>query len=404
MLLPESLPDPLPESSCGCSAGPVDTSIVTVSPFWKSYPLFPERTSATVPAARSDSTSTELTSRPSCSRLRVAEASDCPMYALGSIVIVSSSCVASAVGVPVGCGAGSPVPPKKIHPTQARPAMTSATRTPMVTLAPVPIFSSSSSASGSSCWGRVAVAGALRGAAAAEAAAGSMTRVASSAGWLKARVTASAAVAAPAIICGTAASAPATSPSRSARAARARASPDSGRRSCFLLSRLPTRRRTGSETVSGISGGAVLTCAIAIATCESPVNGRRPASASYMMMPSEYRSDLGVDPLPVACSGARYCAVPMTCPVLVSGAWSATRAIPKSVSFTRKSGVTRMLPGFTSRWTTPERWAEPRASADCAVSSRTSASGRTTLRSMSEDRGSPGTYSMTRYGEPVSSP
>src|SRR5690606_581977 len=120
VLLPESLPDPLPESSCGCSAGPVDTSIVTVSPFWKSYPLFPERTSATVPAARSDSTSTELTSRPSCSRLRVAEASDCPMYALGSIVIVSSSCVASAVGVPVGCGAGSPVPPKKIHPTQAR--------------------------------------------------------------------------------------------------------------------------------------------------------------------------------------------------------------------------------------------------------------------------------------------
>ena len=76
VLLPESLPDPLPESSCGCSAGPVDTSIVTVSPFWKSYPLFPERTSATVPAARSDSTSTELTSRPSCSRLRVAEASD----------------------------------------------------------------------------------------------------------------------------------------------------------------------------------------------------------------------------------------------------------------------------------------------------------------------------------------
>jgi hypothetical protein len=45
--------------------------------------------------------------------------------------------------------------------------------------------------------------------------------------------------------------------------------------------------RTGSATVTGSSGGASLICAIAIATCDSPVNGRRPASASYATMPSE---------------------------------------------------------------------------------------------------------------------
>ena len=42
---------------------------------------------------------------------------------------------------------------------------------------------------------------------------------------------------------------------------------------------------------------------------------------------------------------------------------SIARAMPKSVSFTRPSSRTRMLAGFTSRWTTPASWAVPSASA-----------------------------------------
>ena len=41
----------------------------------------------------------------------------------------------------------------------------------------------------------------------------------------------------------------------------------------------------------------------------------------------------------------------------------ATRAMPKSATFTSPVAVTRMLPGFTSRWTTPLRWAKPSAAA-----------------------------------------
>ena len=37
----------------------------------------------------------------------------------------------------------------------------------------------------------------------------------------------------------------------------------------------------------GSSGGVSLICAMAMATCDSPVNGRRPASASYATIPSE---------------------------------------------------------------------------------------------------------------------
>ena len=37
--------------------------------------------------------------------------------------------------------------------------------------------------------------------------------------------------------------------------------------------------------------------------------------------------------------------------------------MPKSVSSTRPSGVTRMLPGLTSRWTKPARWAASSAAA-----------------------------------------
>ena len=110
-----------------------------------------------------------------------------------------------------------------------------------------------------------------------------MTRVEESSGWLNTRVTASeaAAAAAPAAsICGTAASAAGTSPFMRARAAVASAAPEAGRFSGCFDSSESTSRRTGSETVSGSGGCWRLTCAMAISTCESPVNGRFPASAS----------------------------------------------------------------------------------------------------------------------------
>ena len=56
---------------------------------------------------------------------------------------------------------------------------------------------------------------------------------------------------------------------------------------------------------------------------------------------------------PEACSGERYCTVPMTWPVAVSGTWSAMRAMPKSVILTRPSGVMSRLPGLMSRCTRP---------------------------------------------------
>ncbi len=40
--------------------------------------------------------------------------------------------------------------------------------------------------------------------------------------------------------------------------------------------------------------------------------------------------------------------MPMTWPVAVSGTWSAIRAMPKSVIFTRPSGVRRGLPGLSA--------------------------------------------------------
>ena len=63
-------------------------------------------------------------------------------------------------------------------------------------------------------------------------------------------------------------------------------------------------------------------------------------------------------PMPSACSGEKYVAVPMTAPVWVrlSSVFTA-RAIPKSVTLIVPSSVMSTLPGLTSRWTTPWRCA-----------------------------------------------
>lgn len=86
---------------------------------------------------------------------------------------------------------------------------------------------------------------------------------------------------------GTATVAAATSPRRSAWAARARFAAVAGRSAGFFAMHEMTRAETGSGMSPGSGGGCSLMCAIAIATCDSPVNGRRPARASYATMPSE---------------------------------------------------------------------------------------------------------------------
>lgn len=79
---------------------------------------------------------------------------------------------------------------------------------------------------------------------------------------------------------GTATVAAATSPRRSACAARARFAAVAGRSAGFFAMQDITRSRTGSGIDAGSSGGCSLMCAIAIATWDSPVNGRLPARHS----------------------------------------------------------------------------------------------------------------------------
>ena len=102
--------------------------------------------------------------------------------------------------------------------------------------------------------------------------------------------------------------------------------------------------------------------------------------------------------LPSACSGERYCGVPITAPVRVMPTPSAARAIPKSVTFTLPCGVTIRLAGLTSRCTIPARWAAPSASPTWASRSRTAAGSRSRPPPIRFESGSPSTSSMTRNG------
>ena len=92
-----------------------------------------------------------------------------------------------------------------------------------------------------------------------------------------------------------------------------------------------------------------------MATGESPVNGGRPVSSSYSRHPVEYRSLRESTRSPRACSGDRYCAVPITWAVWVIVAWASliARAMPKSMTLTSPLRVTITLPGLMSRCTMP---------------------------------------------------
>ena len=63
---------------------------------------------------------------------------------------------------------------------------------------------------------------------------------------------------------------------------------------------------------------------------------------------------------PWACSGERYCAVPMIEPVSVISEAPA-RAMPKSVTFACQASSTITLWGLKSRWITWWRWANAAA-------------------------------------------
>ena len=60
---------------------------------------------------------------------------------------------------------------------------------------------------------------------------------------------------------------------------------------------------------------------------------------------------------PRACSGERYCAVPITAAVwvMVDDVSATARAIPKSITFTVPSMVSITLAGLMSRWMMPAR-------------------------------------------------
>ncbi len=103
--------------------------------------------------------------------------------------------------------------------------------------------------------------------------------------------------------------------------------------------------------------------------------------------------------LPRACSGDRYCAVPITAAVCVIEVESpSARAMPKSMTFTAPVLVSMMFAGFTSRWMIPCRCEKSSASQtsariDAAVRGSMGPSRRTMSR-----RVSPWTSSITMYG------
>src|SRR5665647_2628885 len=88
------------------------------------------------------------------------------------------------------------------------------------------------------------------------------------------------------------------------------------------------------------------------------MNGGRPVSSSNSRQPVEYRSERVSTCSPRACSGDRYCAVPMTAWVwvMVPAASAMARAMPKSITLTAPVGVSMTLAGLMSRCTIPAWW------------------------------------------------
>jgi hypothetical protein len=86
----------------------------------------------------------------------------------------------------------------------------------------------------------------------------------------------------------------------------------------------------------------------------------------------------------------------MTWPVAVRGTWSAMRAMPKSVIFTRPSGVMSRLPGLMSRCTRPAACAAWRAACGLRDDVEHLVGRQDVLALEDGESASPGTSSITR--------
>ncbi len=102
-------------------------------------------------------------------------------------------------------------------------------------------------------------------------------------------------------------------------------------------------------------------------------------------------SDRSVAVSPRACSGLMYWTEPRVIPGRVIWASAIARAIPKSVTSTRPSWASMMLPGLMSRWTIPRAWAAASARATSAAIRADWAGGSGPVRRRSVARSSPST-------------
>ena len=120
----------------------------------------------------------------------------------------------------------------------------------------------------------------------------------------------------------------------------------------------------------------------------------------------EYRSERESTVSPRACSGDRYCAVPMTaCVCVMVAAESAiARAMPKSMTLTAPAGVSMTLAGLMSRWTIPAWWEYSSADSTPAVISRASSIGTAAPSRRMSRTVWPSTYSMTMNGTCAATP
>ncbi len=120
-------------------------------------------------------------------------------------------------------------------------------------------------------------------------------------------------------------------------------------------------------------------------------------SISYSTQPSEYTSERASTFSPLACSGDKYWAVPITAEVLVSllPLSASARAMPKSITFTAPALLIMMFAGLTSRWMMPCWWLKFNASHASAMTSTACCWFiGPSLRTMSRNV-TPSTYSIT---------
>ncbi len=182
---------------------------------------------------------------------------------------------------------------------------------------------------------------------------------------------------------------------------RSTAAPSAGLPAGDFASMRATRSSSAGGTRARIAearGGSSSSTFASTAITFSPAKAWRPVRHSNATHPSAKTSarasTLGS---PRACSGAMYPGVPMAAPVRVRADDRATRATPKSSTFTRsiEPPSRKMLLGLTSRWSTPRAWAAASALATLRVSVIASAMSRRPS-SRRVPRSKPSSHSRTR--------